>query len=373
MDEAMWIDYWQRGRDKNRFQYCLNPDGFIHYMRAIQGHSGGNKADPSLLDNVAMPYNCSEYIDHVGSSLYLHYIFQSGLISGGKDTKEGRQTVFFTAVHPMTDSQENEHYDVMKPRQVPFKTTCKVYQHAVLLGQFQTRSNAILHDSTKEKFDTPSIPYIVIVKGNTPWCPPWESWSTTRVSPSEGLFKKSFKEQLWINPLAVNRARRTKNRSKPSWRHLQTSWQDRKWGPFLHRYVVRAASVQKQLEACLECTRSSPAPWKKNRIPLTLCERSVTPVKMPTQQFLPANKFASVQYGETRGDGIRVLHRHLLRQIGKGHPHGGLFQNGKNVSDCPCARRSVNSTPHLALVTHANTFSRVAQAELTLRSLHCFA
>ena len=31
-----------------------------------------------------------------------------------------------------------------------------------------------------------------------------------------------------------------------------------------------------------------------------------------------------------------------------------------------------NSTPHLARVTHANIFSRVAQAELTLRSLHCF-
>ena len=33
----------------------------------------------------------------------------------------------------------------------------------------------------------------------------------------------------------------------------------------------------------------------------------------------------------------------------------------------------VNSTPHLACVTHANIFSRVAHAELTPRSLHCVA
>ena len=32
----------------------------------------------------------------------------------------------------------------------------------------------------------------------------------------------------------------------------------------------------------------------------------------------------------------------------------------------------VNSAPHIARVTHANTFSRVAQAELTLRTFRCF-
>ena len=32
----------------------------------------------------------------------------------------------------------------------------------------------------------------------------------------------------------------------------------------------------------------------------------------------------------------------------------------------------VNSTPHLARFTHANFFSRMAQAELMLRSSHCF-
>ena len=47
-------------------------DGFIHYMRAIQGHSGRYKVDPSLLDNVEITYMWSEFIYHVGDSLDLH-------------------------------------------------------------------------------------------------------------------------------------------------------------------------------------------------------------------------------------------------------------------------------------------------------------
>ena len=43
----------------------------MHYMRAIQGPPGGNKVkvDPSLPGKVKIPYNWSEYIYHVGSSL----------------------------------------------------------------------------------------------------------------------------------------------------------------------------------------------------------------------------------------------------------------------------------------------------------------
>ena len=47
-----WIDHLHRGSEKARFQHCLNSGGFIHYMCAIQGNSGGNKVDPLLLDNV---------------------------------------------------------------------------------------------------------------------------------------------------------------------------------------------------------------------------------------------------------------------------------------------------------------------------------
>ena len=98
----------KQGSDKKICKYCLNSDGFIHGVRATRGHPGGNKVDPSLLDNVEIPYMWSDYIYHVGSSLCLHAIIHQGLIAAGKDTKEGRQTVLFTAVGHMTDFQEEE-------------------------------------------------------------------------------------------------------------------------------------------------------------------------------------------------------------------------------------------------------------------------
>ena len=79
----MWIDHLHKGSNKKRFQYCPNSDG---------------------LDDIEIPYNWSEYIHHVGSSLDPHSIIQSGLIAGRKNTKKGRQAVFFTAVNPMADT-----------------------------------------------------------------------------------------------------------------------------------------------------------------------------------------------------------------------------------------------------------------------------
>ena len=119
-----WLDLHHNGCDKNKFQYCLHSDGLILYMRAIQGHSGATKVDPSLLDDVLIPYKWSECFYHVGSSLCIHSIFHSGLLAGGKDTK-GRQTVFFTALDYMSNVQKEEHQDVSKPRKVHYKNKRK--------------------------------------------------------------------------------------------------------------------------------------------------------------------------------------------------------------------------------------------------------
>ena len=78
-----------------------------------------------------------------------------------------------------------------------------------------------------------------------------------------------------------------------------------------------------------------------------------------------------------------VTVQHLLRQMGEDHPLGGLHKNGKNIGVfqglCSQARAiplrargGVNTALHRAHFTHANMFSRVAQAELTLRSSHRF-
>ena len=106
-----------------------------------------------------IPYNWIAYICHVGSSHYCSFIVQSGLIAGRKDSKAGRQTVFFTALDPMNEIQTNETYDVKEPRVVPSRTKWKVYQNSVYwinlksaqgsgLRFQQTNSNAIILDNS---------------------------------------------------------------------------------------------------------------------------------------------------------------------------------------------------------------------------------
>ena len=156
----MWIDHLHRGSNKKIFQSCLNSNGFNFFMRAIQGHSVGNKVDLSLLV-------WREKLSTIGVSTFMtsvlllicillsnqHWLPEEGI------QKEGRQAVFFTAVNRMTEPQKDEPYDVTKPRKVPYKTKWNVYQDAVYwinlknaqekgLAFWQTRSNAvILHDS----------------------------------------------------------------------------------------------------------------------------------------------------------------------------------------------------------------------------------
>ena len=133
-----WLHLLQRGSDKKRFQQCLKSDCLIIYMRAIQRHSGGTKVDPTLLDNVLIPYNWSEYLYHVGCSHDAHSILQSGLIAGRNDSKR-RQTVFFTALNPMTDVPEEEYQELSIPRTVHYKSKWKMIPRCHLLhwSQYQ--------------------------------------------------------------------------------------------------------------------------------------------------------------------------------------------------------------------------------------------
>ena len=130
-----WLSYMQRGGGpKKRFRYCLNPHSAetIIYFRAIQGHPGQEQINPTLQYNVLLPSDFAEYIYHVGSSHDMHSIIQSGLIPGGKDIKKGRQTVFFTAVSPMSiHLHKQRDYDVTKPRIEVHKQNWKIHQNTV--------------------------------------------------------------------------------------------------------------------------------------------------------------------------------------------------------------------------------------------------
>ena len=53
---------------------------------------------------------------------------KAGLIARGKNWKEGRQTVFFTAVDPRNEPERDQPYDVRCSRVVPYQTAWEVSQ-----------------------------------------------------------------------------------------------------------------------------------------------------------------------------------------------------------------------------------------------------
>ena len=139
------------GGNKKRFQYCTDP---------LQGHSGRNPIDPTLQDNVLLLNIFSEYMYHIGCAVSLHFIANLGLIAGGQISSRERQTVFFTAVHPMNnDHRDPQELDLTKPRLASYKQKWKRHQDTVYwvdiqlaqrkgLRFHQTRCNAIiLHDA----------------------------------------------------------------------------------------------------------------------------------------------------------------------------------------------------------------------------------
>ena len=64
------------GGAKRRYQYCTDISGTIVYFRALQGHSGRNLIDPSLLDNVVIQSGFFQHIYHIGCA-FLIFILSS--------------------------------------------------------------------------------------------------------------------------------------------------------------------------------------------------------------------------------------------------------------------------------------------------------
>ena len=59
-----WVNHLQRGGGrKKRFHFCTNRTGTATlYFRAVQGHSGETTVDPSLLENVLIPWEFFQFI-----------------------------------------------------------------------------------------------------------------------------------------------------------------------------------------------------------------------------------------------------------------------------------------------------------------------
>ena len=140
-DEKWKKSMARRGGNKKRYQYCADSSGEILYLRALQGHSGRNLIDPTLQDNVLIPNNFFEYIDHIGCAVNLHSITNSGLIPGEQNSSRARQTVFLTAVNPMhKNHQDPIELDLTKPRLAFYKQNWKCAPRYGVLGRFSACS-----------------------------------------------------------------------------------------------------------------------------------------------------------------------------------------------------------------------------------------
>ena len=157
------------GGAKRRYQYCNDASGRIVYLRALQGHSGRNLIDPSLLDNVVIPSGFFQYIDHIGCAFNLHSIINSGLKLGGQNSSK-RQTVFFLPVDPRDKSHKDpDEIDLNVPRRAQYlHNAWKRHQDAVYwvdidlairegLKFYQTRSNAIILQETLPAYCIPKV------------------------------------------------------------------------------------------------------------------------------------------------------------------------------------------------------------------------
>ena len=140
------------------------------YVRALRGHTGGEMIALELMGHVANPYIRKEFLFHRGCSYNVQSILKSGLVAGGRESKQGRQTIFFTPLNPSGQNPDEEKFnsDFSKLRKVHYESKWKANQDAVYWislarakdkgSQFrQTRSHAIIVCSSVPSRPAPKI------------------------------------------------------------------------------------------------------------------------------------------------------------------------------------------------------------------------
>ena len=113
-----WLDLLRTGSDKERFQYCVNSDGFIHHMRAIPSKV--------TLEQTRLIHHC--WITYKfrtdGVSTFITSVLLSKLIPLSiQDCSQ--------AVDPLSNWQVEEYQDLSKPRKVRYRNKWKEFQDAI--------------------------------------------------------------------------------------------------------------------------------------------------------------------------------------------------------------------------------------------------
>ena len=129
-----WLQHKNEGSNKTRFEDCESSTNSWVYIRAIQVHTGGNRIAPELMGHVAVPYTWKEFVFHRGCSFHINSVLETGLIAGGRESKERRQTIFFTPLNPFLGDNPDEEApsdDLSVPMKVHYHSNEKLSQNAV--------------------------------------------------------------------------------------------------------------------------------------------------------------------------------------------------------------------------------------------------
>ena len=116
-----------------------------------------------------IPYTWKEFLYHVGRARYQYSIAVAGLVAGGTERKEGRQTIFFTPLDPV-NSDTNEAKlitDFNKARKVHYQIHWRPEQDAVYWVLSRSAQNAGLefwHTGSNAIVTYQSVPKECVVK-----------------------------------------------------------------------------------------------------------------------------------------------------------------------------------------------------------------
>ena len=128
-----WIYSWKQQQDEIRILFELKKRIFIYY-RATQGNTGGVTIKLELMSHVLIPKNWKGFYLPQSSAYNQHSITKTGLVARGKESKEGRQTVFVTPLDPFgsdTHEEEESSEDYSQPRKVHCHSRWRNDQNAV--------------------------------------------------------------------------------------------------------------------------------------------------------------------------------------------------------------------------------------------------
>ena len=126
--DSDWFLYLYTGSNKTRFKYCKNSRDVLLYIRAFQGHTGGNVIAPELMGHVAIPDKWKEFLFHRGCSYDVISILKSGLITG--ETRKLRRKTENNDFWDNPDEEEPSE-DFSKSRRVHHHSKLKSGQGAV--------------------------------------------------------------------------------------------------------------------------------------------------------------------------------------------------------------------------------------------------